>query len=215
MQIKIRGLRKKIKGTVVLDGIDLHLETGKIYGLYGRNGSGKTMLLRCMAGLVRYNEGEIMYDGKILHKHIEIPPNVGVMIENVGFWSMYTGFENLKMLAGIRKKVKDERICEVLEIVGLDPKDKRTVRKYSLGMKQRLAIAQAIMEYPEILLLDEPTNALDEQGVSEFRELLLREKEKGTIVVIASHNKEDISQLSDVKLHMVKGRVELEEGMEV
>lgn len=215
MQIEIKGLQKKIKETVILDDVDLRLESGKIYGLYGRNGSGKTMLLRCMAGLVRYNAGTIKYDEKILHKNIEIPSNAGVLIENVGFWSMYTGFENLKVLANIRKKIKEERICEVLRLVGLEPEDKRTVRKYSLGMKQRLAIAQAIMEYPDILLLDEPTNALDEEGVSEFRKLLLNEKKRGAIVVIASHNKEDIQLLSDVRLHMAKGRLELEEGMEV
>lgn len=212
MRAEIKKLSKQMKGTAVLDGIDLRMEAGNIYGLYGRNGSGKTMLLRCMAGLAGYQAGTIAYDGKILHKNIEIPPNAGVMIENVGFWGMYTGFENLKMLAGIRRKIDDRRIRNVLEMVGLEPGDKRTVRRYSLGMRQRLAIAQAVMEYPDILLLDEPTNALDEQGVLEFRRLLLREKERGAIVVIASHNKEDIQQLSDVRLHMVKGKAEEEKG---
>lgn len=212
MQIEVKNLGKKIKGSTILENINVTLESGMIYGMYGRNGSGKTMLLRCLAGLLRYEQGEITYDGKSLHKQITIPPNAGVMIENVGFWSMYSGFENLKMLAAIRHKIDDARIREVIAEVGLDPADKRNVGKYSLGMRQRLAIAQALMEYPDILLLDEPTNALDEDGIALFRELLRREKERGCVVVLASHNKEDINQLADVRLHMVKGRLEWEDG---
>lgn len=213
MQVEVKKLGKQIKGNVILEDVNLKLESGRIYGMYGRNGSGKTMLLRCLAGLLRYEQGEIAYDGKCLHKQITIPPNAGVMIENVGFWSMYTGFENLKMLASIRQKIDDARIRDVIAEVGLDPSDKRNVGKYSLGMRQRLAIAQALMEYPDILLLDEPTNALDEDGIELFRELLRREKERGCIIVLASHNKEDINQLADVRLHMVKGRLEWEESV--
>lgn len=209
MQVEVKKLGKQIKGNVILEDVNLKLESGTIYGMYGRNGSGKTMLLRCLAGLLRFDQGEIAYDGKCLHKQITIPPNAGVMIENVGFWSMYTGFENLKMLAAIRHKIDDARIRDVIAEVGLDPTDKRNVGKYSLGMRQRLAIAQALMEYPDILLLDEPTNALDEDGIELFRELLRREKERGCIIVLASHNKEDINQLADVRLHMVKGRLEM------
>lgn len=209
MQVEVKKLGKQIKGNVILEDVNLKLESGRIYGMYGRNGSGKTMLLRCLAGLLRYEQGEIAYDGKCLHKQITIPPNAGVMIENVGFWSMYNGFENLKMLASIRQKIDDARIRDVIAEVGLDPSDKRNVGKYSLGMRQRLAIAQALMEYPDILLLDEPTNALDEDGIELFRELLRREKERGCIIVLASHNKEDINQLADVRLHMVKGRLEM------
>lgn len=212
MQVEVKNLGKTIKGNVILDNVDLRLESGKIYGLYGRNGSGKTMLLRCLAGLLQYEQGVIDYDGKRLHEQIAIPPNAGVMIENVGFWSMYTGFENLKMLAAIRRKIDDVRIRNVIAEVGLDPADKRNVSKYSLGMRQRLAIAQALMEYPDILLLDEPTNALDEEGILLFRNLLQQEKKRGCIVVLASHNKEDIDQLADVRLHMVKGRLECEDG---
>lgn len=213
MQVEVKKLGKQIKGNVILEDVNLKLESGRIYGMYGRNGSGKTMLLRCLAGLLRYEQGEIAYDGKCLHKQITIPPNAGVMIENVGFWSMYNGFENLKMLASIRQKIDDARIRDVIAEVGLDPSDKRNVGKYSLGMRQRLAIAQALMEYPDILLLDEPTNALDEDGIELFRELLRREKERGCIIVLASHNKEDINQLADVRLHMVKGRLEWEESV--
>lgn len=212
MKILVKDLKKSVKGVSILENINLEFESGKIYGLYGRNGSGKTMLLRCLAGMLNYNSGTIMYNEKCLHKDIDIAPNAGVIIENVGFWGMYTGFENLKMLAGIRKKIDDKRIRETLKLVGLDPADKRVVAKYSLGMRQRLAIAQALMEYPDVLLLDEPTNALDEEGVEEFRKLLLKEKEKGTIVIIASHNKEDMSVLADVKLHMVNGKVKIEEA---
>ena len=213
MQVEVKKLGKQIKGNVILEDVNLKLESGRIYGMYGRNGSGKTMLLRCLAGLLRYEQGEIAYDGKCLHKQITIPPNAGVMIENVGFWSMYNGFENLKMWASIRQKIDDARIRDVIAEVGLDPSDKRNVGKYSLGMRQRLAIAQALMEYPDILLLDEPTNALDEDGIELFRELLRREKERGCIIVLASHNKEDINQLADVRLHMVKGRLEWEESV--
>lgn len=212
MQVEVKNLGKTIKGNVILNDINLRLESGKIYGLYGRNGSGKTMLLRCLAGLLKYGQGVIAYDGKCLHEQIAIPPNAGVMIENVGFWSMYTGFENLKMLAAIRQKIDDVRIREVIGEVGLNPADKRNVGKYSLGMRQRLAIAQALMEYPDILLLDEPTNALDEEGILLFRNLLQQEKQRGCIVVLASHNKEDIEQLADVRLHMIKGRLEWEDG---
>lgn len=211
MKIEVTNLSKKIYNYEILKNINLELEGGYIYGIYGRNGSGKTMLLRCLAGIVSLSSGEIICDDKKLHRDMDILPNLGMIIENIGFWKMYSGFDNLKALASINRKVDDERIGQILNTVGLNPKDKRSVRKYSLGMRQRLAIAQALMEYPEVLLLDEPTNALDESGVEFFRKLMIEEKEKGTLILIASHNKEDIELLSDIKLHMVEGELYMED----
>ncbi|MDR2042896.1 MAG: ABC transporter ATP-binding protein [Clostridium sp.] len=212
MKIEATRLSKKIQGHEILKNIDLELEGGYIYGLYGRNGSGKTMLLRCLAGIVDLSSGEILCDGRKLHRDMDVLPDLGMMVENMGFWKMYSGFENLKALAGIRRKVGDERIRQILDTVGLNPQDRRSVRKYSLGMRQRLAIAQALMEDPRILLLDEPTNALDESGVELFRQLMREEKEKGVLILIASHNQEDLELLSDRKLRMVDGCLYAEEG---
>lgn len=205
--IEVKNLSRTIQKRTVLKNINLTLSGGTVYGIYGRNGSGKTMFLRCLAGIIKPTEGEIIYNGEILHKTIDVIPDTGVIIENVGFWKMYSGYENLSMLARIRGTIGAERIKEVLELVGLDPQDKRSVRKYSLGMRQRLAIAQAIMEYPQTLILDEPTNALDEEGVELFHNLIRDERKKGTLIVLASHNQEDIRLLADVRLHMVKGEL--------
>lgn len=166
-EIIISGISKTIKSTEILRNIDLKLQGGKIYGLYGSNGTGKTMLLRAIAGLIHIDSGSIVINGKQLHKDSDFPESIGVVIENPEFWDGYTGFENLKMLASIKKKIKNQAIKDTLERVGLDPSDKKTVKKYSLGMKQKLGIAQAIMERPDIILLDEPTNALDKKKYRE------------------------------------------------
>ena len=166
------------------------------------------MLMRCILGLVFVDEGYIKMDNYLIGKDMDFPKSVGAIIENPTFFPYATGFENLKMLADIRKIISDDRIREVMNKVGLDDKDKRTVSKYSLGMKQRLAIAQAIMEEPQLLVLDEPTNALDEQGVQMFRDIIMEEKRKGTIILLASHNKEDIELLADVKIQMIDGKID-------
>lgn len=206
MKIEVKGLSKTIKGATVLDGIDLALEGGRVYGLRGKNGSGKTMLMRAMAGLIRPTAGEVVINGLPLAPGA-FPPSVGIMIENPAFVGKYTGFRNLKYLAGIRNEIGDEEIERVLEEVGLDPHDKRTFKKYSLGMKQRLGIACAVMENPDLLLLDEPINALDPAGVEMVQRLVARQKERGALVVIACHDAQELDGLSDEIYLMAEGRI--------
>lgn len=205
--IEIKNLTKVIKGTEVLKNINISLDENKVYGFLGRNGSGKTMLFRAICGLIKPSSGTILINNKMLHKDISFPENLGVTIESPGFWKQYTGFENLKTLALIQKKISDNDINQALLRVGLDPKDNRVYKKYSLGMKQKLDIAQAIMEKPELIILDEPTNALDEESVENVRKILLEEKERGATILIASHNKEDIEILSDFKFKIDNGKI--------
>ena len=205
MVVDVRNYTKKLKGRNVLDGVSYKFEGGNIYGLYGRNGSGKTMLMRAIAGLIFPTDGRVLIDGRILHKEISFPNDMGVIIENMELMPQYDAFDNLKILSKVRKTATDEDINEALEKVGLHDVRKKKVKTYSLGMKQKLAIAQAIFEHPKLLLLDEPTNALDEESIGNVRKLLLELKEKGVLIIIASHNKEDIELLSDVKIHMVDG----------
>ncbi|WP_080801322.1 ABC transporter ATP-binding protein [Arabiibacter massiliensis] len=206
MKVEVKGLVKTIKGATVLDGIDLALEGGRVYGLRGKNGSGKTMLMRAMAGLIRPTAGEVVIDGHPLAPG-EFPPSVGIMIENPAFIGKYTGFRNLKYLAGIRNEIDDAKIERTLEEVGLDPHDRRTYKKYSLGMKQRLGIACAVMEDPDLLLLDEPINALDPAGVEMVQRLVARQKERGALVVVACHDAEELDDLADVIYLMAEGRI--------
>ena len=197
-EIIISGISKTIKGTEILKNIDLKLRGGKIYGLYGSNGSGKTMLLRAVAGLIRIDSGSIIINGKQLHKETDFPESIGVVIENPQFWDGYTGFENLKMLASIKKQINDEAIRATLEKVGLDPGDKKTVKKYSLGMKQRLGLASALIGQPPILILDEPTNGLDPIGIAEVRNFIKNlSVERGKTILISSHILSEISLLAD------------------
>ena len=205
--IKVENLSKLINSVKVLDNINLSLEKGRIYGFFGRNGSGKTMLFRAILGLIKASTGKILIDGKVLGNEIEFPNSCGVIIENPGFWEEYTGFKNLKLLASIKNEISDEEISKWMKVFDLDPMDKKVYRKYSLGMKQKLALTQAFMENPELLILDEPTNALDEESVKNVRKLILEEKEKGKIILIASHNKEDINLLSDEKFKLDKGHL--------
>lgn len=205
--IKIENATKLLRNEKVLDNINLNLKKGKIYGFYGRNGSGKTMLFRAISGLIKLSSGKITIDDKVLFEDIEIPNSLGIIIENPGFWDEYTGLDNLKMLAQIRNEITSDDIIRIMERFGLNPYDKKNYKKYSLGMKQKLAICQAIMENPELLILDEPTNALDEESVDLVREILNEERKKGTIVLIASHNKQDIDLLCDEKYEMKNGKV--------
>jgi ABC-2 type transport system ATP-binding protein len=175
----------------------LRLDSGLIYGFVGRNASGKTMLFRALSGLMSVTSGEIFLDGKMLGKDFSILPNLGIVIENVGLYPNLTGVENLQYLASFKNSIGIQDVKEAVARVGLDPKDKRTYRKYSLGMKQRLAIAQAVMEHPDIIMLDEPTNGLDETGVAEVRALIQEEKQRGALILITSHNRDDIHCLSD------------------
>ena len=204
--IEIINMSKKIKKRNVLENITVSFEKGKIYGLYGRNGSGKTMLLRAVAGLIRPSEGEIFVDGKQLHKDISFPPSVGVIIEHTSLLPQFDAYTNLKNLSKIKKVASDEDIDMALKEVGLSGKKKK-VREYSLGMRQKLAIAQAIFEKPELLLLDEPTNGLDEESVKKLKQLLIKEKNRNAVIILASHNKEDLENLSDEMIYMDMGRI--------
>ncbi len=205
MELIAKHVSKKIKKKIILSDINLHLESGNIYGFVGRNGSGKTMLFRALSGLMKIDSGEIQWNEKVLRKDIDILPNLGIILENAGLYPEFTGFENLEMLAKVNKKIGKQEIEQAIKRVGLNPDDKRPYRKYSLGMKQRIIIAQAIMEKPDILMLDEPTNALDENGVDKIRQVILEEKKRGALVLIASHNKEDIQILADQVFYIDNG----------
>lgn len=206
MVIDIENVSKIIQGVTVLDGVNLHMESGNIYGLLGRNGSGKTMLMRVLCGLVRPSEGKITIDGAQQWKDFSYPEDLGMLIETPTFLPEFTGYENLKMLSSIRKIISGEDIRQALRKVGLDPDDKRVTKKYSLGMRQRLGIACAIMERPKLLVLDEPFNGLDVDGYALVNDILLEEKEKGTLIMLACHDREELEHLSDVIYKVEQGR---------
>ena len=205
--ITVNNVSLKIKKDVILRNINAEFERGKIHGIIGRNGSGKTMLMKCICGFIKPTEGEITVAGKRIGIDCDFPESVGVIIETPEFIPYYTGFKNLKLLADIRHKITDEDIRRSIELVGLDPKLKKSVKKYSLGMRQRLGLAQAIMENPDLLILDEPMNGLDKDGVGEMRKYLLDLKEQGKTILIASHSAEDIDVLCDTVVEMDKGRM--------
>ena len=215
--LEIENLTKTFGTQTVISDISMTLVSGKIYGLVGRNGSGKTMLMKMILGFVSPSSGSIKIEGKVLGKDISMPDRIGAIIENPGFLPEYSGFKNLKFLAMIHHKISNEEISvdgvvneeirNAMRIVGLDPDSKKHVGKYSLGMRQRLGIAQAIMEDPDILLLDEPLNGLDNEGVEEIRKVLLSLKEKGKLIILASHSKEDIQILCDTVFRMDHGKI--------
>ncbi len=197
MSIEVKNLIKKIGSNVVLSNVNLTMTAGKIYGLKGKNGSGKTMLMRAIAGLISATEGQVIIDGKVLGKDMSFPESIGLLIENPAFLPTYSGFENLRMIASIKNIISDEDIKAVIERVGLNPEDKKKYKKYSLGMKQKLGIACAIMEKPDIVILDEPVNAVDEEGIKVIREILDELKKEGKIIILACHDKEELFFLSD------------------
>lgn len=203
--IQLKNVCKILNSRLILNHINYIFDYGSVYGICGPNGSGKTMLLRAMAGLIIPEEGEILVDGKILHKDITVTPNVGIMIENMELLSQYNAFDNLKILSKIKKTANDNDIVNVLKRVGLSSELK--VKKYSLGMKQRLNIAQAIFERQQIILLDEPTNALDKEGINLFRTIVKEEKEKGALIIIATHHKEDVEEMCDKILTVSEGEL--------
>lgn len=205
-EIIIENLSKTIKNNKILDNVNLTFESGHVYGLVGRNGSGKTMLLRAICGLIFPDSGKVIIDGKQLHKDISFPESCGIIIENTDLLPNFSAFDNLKMLSEIKNTANDNMIKSAIKSVGLDPDSKKKVKTFSLGMKQRLSIAQALFEDPDILILDEPTNALDEDGVNDVRRILLEQKKKNKLIIIASHNKEDISLLSDTVISVSNGR---------
>ncbi len=205
MNIKIRNATKIIRKAVILKDIQLELESGMIYGLQGPNGGGKTMLMRLIAGLIRPNRGTVFVDGKELGKEIDFPPSVGLLIENPGFLPNYTGLKNLELLAQLQNRADVEQIRQTLTEVGLNPDDPRKYRKYSLGMKQRLGIASALMEKPDLILLDEPTNALDEQGVEQICDLIRRERDRGALIIMSCHDAKILESLADQIITVVDG----------
>ena len=205
--IKVENLTKKFGDITALENISLSFERGKIYGIVGRNGSGKTVLFKLIIGYLKPTSGRVFVGGMEIGKDRDFADNIGIIIENPGFLGGYTGFKNLEYLASIRNVIGSTEIRESMEKVGLDPCSNKKVGKYSLGMKQRLGIAQAIMENPEILILDEPMNSLDNQGVEDVRGILMRLKDEGKTIILASHNKEDIEVLCDEVYEMDQGRL--------
>ncbi len=196
-EICVENVTKAFGSQEVLKTVCVKFEMGKIYGIVGRNGSGKTVLLKCICGLLYPSTGTVTVGGKVVGKDVDYPENIGFIIETPGFLPRYSGLKNLKYLASIRGKVKEDQIRKYIELVGLNPDDKKHVGNYSLGMRQRLGIAQALMENPDILILDEPMNALDNNGVEEMRSVLLKMKEQGKLIIIASHVRDDIDILCD------------------
>ena len=204
--IEVQNVVKRFRDQVVLKNVSISFEKGKIHGIVGRNGSGKTVLFKCICGLMHPEEGVILVNGKRVGRDVDMPEDIGAIIEAPGFLPNYSGYKNLRFLANIRRKIGKEEILNVLKTVGLDPKSRKHVGKYSLGMRQRLGIAQAIMEDPEILILDEPMNGLDNAGVQDIRALLLELKAQGKTILLASHNHEDIAALCDT-VHEMDGGV--------
>lgn len=205
--IELKDVVKKFKQDTILDHVNLELYDNRIYGFVGRNGSGKSILFKLISGYMRPDSGTITVEGKKLGKNCDFPESLGVLIESPGFLWYESGLSNLRFLAKIQKNITDEEVKEAIHMVGLDPNSKKHVGKYSLGMKQRLGIAQAVMEQPNILILDEPMNGLDDTGVDLIRTLLLNYKKEGRVILLASHNKEDIDLLCDEVYHMNGGNV--------
>lgn len=212
MQIELRHLTKIIGDHTIIDHIDLSLKSGRIYGLKGYNGCGKTMLMRLIAGLIRTSEGSVVIDGKQLGKDMDFPPSTGILLENPAFLGGYSGYENLRLLASIRNVITVKDVEQVLQRVGLSHAAKQKYRKYSLGMKQRLGIAAAIMEHPALIILDEPTNALDADGIELIKGLIQQERERGALILLTCHDKEILEELCDVIFTMDNGRIIHKEG---
>lgn len=205
--VRLEDYCKSFKSAEVLKNINLTLESGKVIGLKGKNGSGKTMLMRAISGLILPTSGKVYINDKELGRHISFPPSIGILIENPSFISNYTGFKNLKILASIQNRISDDEIRDAIRKVGLDPDDKRTFKKYSLGMKQRLGIAAAIMERPDIVILDEPINALDEAGAGLIKGLLDELKANGSLIIIACHDTGELNYLSDEIYEIYDGEI--------
>ena len=205
IRVQVEHLSKAFNGQIVLKDISIELQTGKIYGLIGRNGSGKTVLMKCICGFLQPTSGCIKIDGVTLENNDQILDEFGIIIEAPGFLPNYSAFKNLTLLSMIRGTCSKDHIKDVIRLVGLDPDSPKKVKKYSMGMKQRLGIAQAIMENPNILILDEPMNGLDNQGVLDIRKLILSLRDEGKLILLATHNREDIESLCDEVYEMDAG----------
>lgn len=207
MKLIVDHVSKTIKGIDILTDISMVLTSGHIVGFRGVNGSGKTMLMRLISGLIRPTNGTVSIDGKVLSKDISFPPSIGTLIENPAFLDGYSGFENLRILASIHNRITSENIKATISAVGLDPESHKAYRKYSLGMKQRLGIAAAVMEHPERILLDEPTNALDVDGVAMVKEIIQKEKDRGALIILCCHDSEVLNALADEVYHIQEGKL--------
>lgn len=205
--IQLQNVTKRIKENTVLDNVSYTFKSGFVYGLYGQNGSGKTMLLRAISGLINLDSGSIFIDGEKLHDKIEFTPETGIVIENMELLPECSAKRNLQMLAKIKNIADEKDIIFSLERVGLDPDSDKKVKKFSLGMKQRLNIAQAIFENQKIILLDEPTNALDEDAVQLIYKIIREEKSRGATIIVATHHKEDLKEVCDVILKIAEGKI--------
>lgn len=207
MKIILKDVTKVIKHNTVVKNVNLSLNSGTVYGLCGYNGCGKTMLMRLISGLIIPTKGEIIIDGKTIGKQIDFPESMGILIENPSFLGGLSGFENLKILASLKNKPDENIIKKTISRVGLNPNDKKKYRKYSLGMKQRLGIAAAIMESPELIILDEPTNALDSDGVEITKQIIREERERGALVIMTCHDKEILEDMCDVIYSIEHGEI--------
>ena len=205
--IQVTDLVKSFGKETVLHHINMNFAPGKIHGIIGRNGSGKTMLMKCICGFIPVTSGKVTVFGKVIGKDVDIPDNIGAIIETPGFLPEYGAYRNLKFLADITGRASKEKIRNAMQSVGLDPDSKKYVGKFSLGMRQRLGLAQAIMEDPDLLILDEPMNGLDKDSVQDMRRYLLHLKEQGKTILLASHSAEDISVLCDTVCEMDKGKL--------
>ncbi|ETT40894.1 ABC transporter-like protein [Paenibacillus sp. FSL R7-269] len=213
--IEVANVNKSFKGNLLLNQANAIFEQGKIYGITGPNGSGKSVLFKLICGFIKPDQGEVRIHPKYRSKRTDFPSNFGIIIDRPGYLGGHTGFENLKKWAKIQHKISDQEIHNTMHLVGLDPAARQKMRSYSLGMKQKIALAQAIMENQEVLILDEPFNALDIDSVKKIRELLLKYKQDGKTIILTSHNQEDINLLCDhvyeirnKKLEMVLPRYE-------
>ena len=207
MELEIINATKIIDKKIILDNINLKLKGGRIYGLRGKNGTGKTMLFRLISGLIFPTEGRVIINGEELGKEISFPRSVGILIENPGYIPNFSGFKNLKIISNIKGIIGDEKIIDTMTLLGLDPYSKKKVKKYSLGMKQKLGLAMAVMEEPDLIILDEPINALDEASVKIVHDLLQSHKARGALIIIASHDREELDLLADEIFVMENGRI--------
>ena len=205
-EIVLDDVTKIIRGKEVISHVSLSMHSGRIYGFQGINGSGKTMLMRLIAGLVRPTSGSVRINEKVLWKDISFPESVGILLENPAFLGEYSAYQNLRLLAYVKKSISDESIKKVISCVGLEPESQKKYKKFSLGMKQRLGIACAVMEQPDIVILDEPTNSLDSDGVKTLKDVVYSEKERGALVILSCHDKSVLEGLADEILLLEDGK---------
>lgn len=209
MEITVKNITKVIKGTTVLDSVSMEMKSGEIVGLRGENGSGKTMLMRMIAGLIFPTQGSVQIDGRVLGKELAFPEEMGILLENPTFLENYTGYQNLRMLASIQNRIGEEEIKKAIRRVGLEWDDRKKYRKYSLGMKQRLGIAAAVMETPQLIILDEPSNALDDQGCEMLRQIIREEKARNALILVSSHDGSLLEEIADMIYIMKNGHLQI------